>query len=178
MKVTNHVLEEAEFFSSPNFSLRPAESDISLIVVHGITMPPGQFGGTHIIDFFLNRLDISAHPFFEEVKDLHVSSHLLIRRDGTILQFVPFNMSAHHAGVSEFMGRSRCNDFSIGIELEGTDEVPYTEIQYTQLNHVIAALRKTYPLIKKEYIVGHCDIAPGRKTDPGPFFEWDKIHRS
>lgn len=156
---------------SPNQDERPA-LPIDLLVVHGISLPPAEFGGGWIEDLFLNRLDPRAHPYFAQIAGLQVSAHLLIRRDGEILQFVPFSRRAWHAGASEFAGRSRCNDFSIGIELEGADEIPYEPVQYAQLAAVAAALMRAYPAIVPAHVVGHSDIAPGRKTDPGPAFDW------
>ena len=169
------ILEDTTYIPSPNSDERPAQSLPELVVVHNISLPPGEFGGPYIGQLFTNQLEISEHPFFEEIKDLQVSSHLLIRRNGTIVQFVPFHKRAWHAGESCHNGRERCNDYSIGIELEGTDETPYTEFQYEVLNEVIAILKQDYPLITDENIVGHCDIAPQRKTDPGPSFEWARI---
>lgn len=157
---------------SPNTDKRPSTEDVSLLVIHNISLPPEQFGGSYIGEFFANSLDISAHPYFAEIGHLRVSSHLLIDRDGAIIQFVPFYDRAWHAGVSEFEGRSNCNDFSIGIELEGSDYIPYTDAQYQALVQVTKTLRLYYPLITGDRIVGHCDIAPERKTDPGPAFDW------
>lgn len=175
MEINNGILSPAQQVVSPNWDERPDDADISLLVVHGISLPPGEFGGDYIEQFFTNSLDPSAHPFFEEIKDLQVSSHLLIKRDGTIIQFVPFSRRAWHAGESCHEGRQRCNDYSIGIELEGTDDIPYTDQQYQVLNEVITVLREHYPQITESNIVGHCDIAPQRKTDPGPAFEWARI---
>ena len=160
---------------SPNFDERAHPGEISLIVVHGISLPPGEFGGPWIADLFLNRLDPDAHPYFREIAGLKVSAHVLIRRDGHVVQFVPFSKRAWHAGQSSFRGRGVCNDFSIGIELEGADDIPYTDAQYARLAAVIAALRRRYPAIAADHIAGHADIAPGRKTDPGPAFDWPKL---
>ena len=157
---------------SPNCDARPDPQDISLLVIHGISLPPGRFGGPHVADLFLNRLDPAVHPFFAEIQDLRVSAHVFIRRGGGIIQFVPFAARAWHAGVSRFDGRERCNDFSIGIELEGTDERSYTRSQYRALARITRLLQRRYPAITPGRIVGHCDIAPGRKTDPGPYFDW------
>lgn len=165
-------LDAAEMLSSPNCDERPDEKDISGIVIHNISLPPGQFGGGWIADLFLNQIDQKAHPYFAEIAPLRVSSHLLIRRDGLIQQFVPFHKRAWHAGVSCWEGRERCNDFTIGIEMEGDDETPFTEDQYQQLATVSKALFAAYPLLSKERITGHEHIAPGRKTDPGPYFDW------
>jgi len=159
---------------SPNRDARPAETSISLVVVHGISMPPGEFGGDGIERLFTNRLDLGGHPYYATVARLQVSAHFLVRRDGTLFQFVSCADRAWHAGVSAWNGRPRCNDFSIGIELEGSDEVPYTTAQYAMLSRLAKALRRRYPL---EAIVGHSDIAPGRKTDPGPAFDWARLRR-
>lgn len=169
------LLEEARFVASPNYDERPEAQAISLIVVHCISLPPGEFGGNWIDDFFTNKLDSNAHEYFREIDDTQVSSHLLIRRDGEIVQYVPFNKRAWHAGESQFDGRDRCNDFSIGIELEGTDDIPYEYVQYEKLAQVIAELKRIYTDISNERIVGHSDIAPGRKTDPGPAFDWQNL---
>jgi AmpD protein len=168
-------LLEAEHCPSPNCDERTPDGEIALIVVHGISLPPGEFGGPWIADLFLNRLDPDAHPYFREVAGHKVSAHVVIRRDGQMMQFVPFSKRAWHAGQSCFRGRDLCNDFSIGIELEGTDELPYTEAQYRSLTALIALLRSRYPNIDADAITGHADIAPGRKTDPGPAFDWDKL---
>lgn len=156
---------------SPHHNERP-QGEVSLLVIHGISLPPGEFGGPWIGDLFLGRLDPEAHPYFASIASLQVSAHCLIRRDGELVQFVSFNERAWHAGVSEFAGRSACNDFSIGIELEGTDTSGYTEEQYRQLVAVSRCLMCHYLDITPERIVGHSDIAPGRKTDPGPGFDW------
>lgn len=168
-------LLEAEQCPSPNCDERSPDGAIALIVVHGISLPPGEFGGPWIADLFLNRLDANAHPYFREIAGLQVSAHVVIRRDGQLVQFVPFSKRAWHAGQSSYCGRDACNDFSIGIELEGTDETPYTEAQYRSLAALIVVLRARYPGIGADAIVGHADIAPGRKTDPGPVFDWDKL---
>jgi AmpD protein len=161
---------------SPNQDDRPDGALPELIVIHGISLPPGGFGGPYIEQLFTNCLDISAHSYFEEIAGLHVSAHLLLRRDGSLLQFVPFGRRAWHAGPSSFRGRSCCNDFSIGIELEGEDEVPYADAQYVELPLVIRALFEAYPSLNTRLIAGHCDIAPGRKTDPGPAFDWLRLY--
>lgn len=168
-------LDGAERLISPNHDDRPNETDICGIVIHNISLPPGQFGGGWIADLFLNRLDPLAHPYFAEIADLRVSAHLLIRRDGQLQQFVPFHKRAWHAGVSCWDGRERCNDFTIGIEMEGDDETAFTAIQYQQLVAVINALLATYPLLTVDRITGHQHIAPGRKTDPGPYFDWSHL---
>ncbi|THK42009.1 1,6-anhydro-N-acetylmuramyl-L-alanine amidase AmpD [Methylophaga sp. SB9B] len=167
-------LDVAEILPSPNYDDRLDENDISGIVIHNISLPPGQFGGGWITDLFLNRLDPNAHPYFAEIAHLKVSAHLLIRRDGLIQQFVPFHKRAWHAGVSCWEGRERCNDFTIGIELEGDDETAFTEVQYLQLAAVSRALLSSYPLLSEQRITGHEHIAPGRKTDPGPHFDWPR----
>ncbi len=170
-------LVEARRVLSPNCDARPPGCDISLIVVHAISLPPGEYSGVWIDDFFTNRLDVSAHPYFAEVEGMRVSSHLLIRRDGELVQYVAFTDRAWHAGRSCYRKRESCNDFAIGIELEGCDEEPYEDIQYRQLAAVIAALRDKFPDIGENDVVGHSDIAPGRKTDPGPAFDWDRLGR-
>ena len=159
---------------SPNHDQRPGDEEPSLLVIHHISLPPGQFGGPEIVDLFTNRLDYGAHPWLEQLRGLHVSAHFLIRRDGGIIQFVSTILRAWHAGVSRFEGRERCNDFSIGIELEGTGDIPYTDAQYASLSALNAALRARHPL---RAVRGHEHIAPGRKTDPGPSFDWPRFAR-
>jgi Negative regulator of beta-lactamase expression len=161
---------------SPHHNARP-EAEVSLLVIHGISLPPGEFGGHWIDDLFLGRLAADAHPYFASIAGLQVSAHCLIRRDGELVQFVSFEERAWHAGVSEFAGRKACNDFSIGIELEGTDSSGYTKEQYQQLATLTCLLMESYPAITPGRIVGHSDIAPGRKTDPGLSFDW-KHYRS
>jgi AmpD protein len=170
------LLESAALCPSPNHDARPNSGDPSMIVVHGISLPPGQFGGPEIEALFTNTLDWDAHPYFGEIRGMEVSAHLLIRRDGTVIQFVPFTERAWHAGESCFRGQSRCNDFSVGIELEGEDETPYDDRQYPVLQDVIRALCTTYPGISPREVAGHCDIAPGRKSDPGPAFDWLRLY--
>lgn len=165
--------QQARRVPSPHQNERVALDDISLLVVHGISLPPGEFGGPFIDDLFMGRLNPDAHPYFAGIHQLRVSAHCLIRRDGELVQYVPFGARAWHAGVSSWQGREACNDFSIGIELEGTDEIPYTEAQYRALAGLTRAISERYPAITHEKIVGHCDIAPGRKTDPGASFQWD-----
>lgn len=160
---------------SPNFNQRPLVDDISLLVIHNISLPPSQFYGDCVERFFCNQLDSNEHPFFQDIKKLQVSSHFFIRRDGEVVQFVGCNDRAWHAGVSTFAARENCNDFAIGIELEGTDTTPYTDSQYQVLLELTQALQTEYPLITPERIVGHSDIAPGRKTDPGPAFDWARF---
>jgi AmpD protein len=169
------LLMDTPYVASANCDERPDPEDISLIVIHGISLPPGEFGGPEIEQLFTNSLDHQQHPYFEQIRDLHVSSHLLIRRDGRAIQFVPFEKRAWHAGPSHYEGRERCNDFSIGIELEGTDEIAYTDKQYQQLAAIIEAILQAFPRTSRDRIVGHADIAPGRKTDPGPAFDWAKL---
>ena len=160
---------------SPNHDERPIGCVPELIVVHGISLPPGVFGQGYVQQFFCNRLPTDAHRYFNEIDGMTVSSHLFIERDGALTQFVPCSKRAWHAGVSEWQGRDRCNDFSIGIELEGDDETPYDDRQYQCLNAVIASLLNAYPTLADTCVVGHADIAPGRKTDPGPAFDWSRI---
>jgi AmpD protein len=168
-------IDGVPFFPSPNCDERPPGGDISLLVVHGISLPPGEFGGPWIEDLFLNRLDPAVHPYFEQIQVLRVSSHVLIRRDGEVRQYVPFTRRAWHAGQSRHEGRERCNDFSVGVELEGTDEEPYEEPQYRALAQLARALGRAYPALTAGRIVGHSDISPGRKTDPGPAFDWERL---
>ena len=162
---------------SPNCDDRPDGCEISLVVVHGISLPPGQYGGPEIDRFFTNTLDASAHPYFAQITDLKVSSHLLVRRDGEVVQYVPFRKRAWHAGDSNYRGRVACNDFSIGIELEGQDEAPYTDVQYEVLAAVVKVLMNTFPGLSANCLAGHCDIAPQRKTDPGPAFDWQRLQQ-
>lgn len=160
---------------SPHFDERPSGVLPALLVVHGISLPPGKFGGPWIDRLFTGALPPEAHPYFKQIEGLRASAHALIRRDGQIVQYVPFGQRAWHAGKSEYQGRAGCNDFSIGIELEGTDETPYTDAQYEQLAALAAALLSTYPTLSAQHIAGHSDVAPGRKTDPGPRFEWPRF---
>ena len=169
---TTGLLDSALFIESPNQDDRPDGEPISLLVIHNISLPPDEFGGPYIEQLFTNSLNPTEHPFFESIKDLRVSAHLLIRRDGSMIQFVPFHKRAWHAGVSQFCGREKCNDFSIGIEMEGTDTQAYEPIQYKKLAEVTQLILKVYPEITLENIQGHCDIAPQRKTDPGEAFDW------
>lgn len=174
MVIAKHTgqLEGAEWLESPNCDMRPAGMASELIVIHNISLPPGEFGGGWIEALFTNRLDPSAHPYFAEIHQLRVSAHLLIHRYGGVTQFVPFHKRAWHAGRSSYRGRQACNDFSIGIELEGTDDVPYEPVQYRRLVQVVQDLLNAYPTLSREAIVGHQHIAPERKTDPGPAFDW------
>jgi N-acetyl-anhydromuramoyl-L-alanine amidase len=170
-------LAAAERRPSPNQDARPPETTIDLLVIHNISLPPGEFGGDWIDDLFHNRLDPNAHPYFAPIAAVRVSAHLLIRRDGRLIQYVPCERRAWHAGVSSFQGRERCNDYSIGIELEGTDDTSFTEAQYIRLAACTRQIRQRYPTISAERIVGHADIAPDRKTDPGPAFDWARYRR-
>jgi AmpD protein len=171
------LLIEARQLPSPNCDDRPLAMEPNLIVIHGISLPPGKFGGPWIDALFTNTLNPNVHPYFKEIQELKVSSHLLIRREGNMVQYVPFHRRAWHAGQSSFQGCADCNDFGIGIELEGADTVPYTDIQYRHLAAVITALTQTYRGITEDRIVGHADIAPGRKTDPGMAFNWQHLWR-
>ena len=171
-------LAGAEQRPSPNQDARPPDTAIDLLVIHNISLPPGEFGGDWIDALFLNRLDPNAHPYFAPIASVRVSAHLLIRRDGRLIQYVACERRAWHAGVSSFQGRERCNDYSIGIELEGTDETPFTEAQYARLVACTHQIRRHYPAITDARIVGHADIAPGRKTDPGPAFDWLRYRRA
>lgn len=162
---------------SPNFNARPA-GEISLLVIHNISLPPGQFGTGKVQQFFQNCLAGDEHPYFADICQLQVSAHFLIERDGVITQFVSCLERAWHAGVSSFAGRENCNDFSLGIELEGTDEQPYSDAQYEALTALVACLRAAWPAITPQRVCGHSDIAPGRKTDPGPAFDWQRLRAS
>lgn len=172
MDIVEGLLSGVRYCPSANANERPEGESINLLVLHNISLPPGQFGTPHIEAFFTNGLDCSLHPYFSTLKGVEVSAHLLISRTGEALQFVPFHRRAWHAGESSFQGRLNCNDFSIGIELEGTDLEPYTDEQYTSLLEISRVLLAEYPELDKDRIVGHADIAPGRKTDPGPAFDW------
>ena len=171
------LLRGARYLESPNFDARPAGCEADLLIVHGISLPPASFGGPWIDRLFANDLPADAHPYFASLADLRVSSHALIRRDGEITQYVRFTDRAWHAGKSIFAGREGCNDFSIGIELEGTDSLPYEDVQYRVLATLVAALCAAYPALSPERLVGHSDVAPGRKTDPGPAFVWERARR-
>lgn len=172
------LLAEARQRCSPNQNPRPAGCIVDLLVIHNISLPPKEFGGPWIDDLFLNRLDPAVHPYFSGIHSLRVSSHLLIRRDGELLQYVPLCQRAWHAGESCFQGRKGCNDFSIGIELEGSDEIPYTDEQYHRLILATKSILSLFPGITPRSITGHSDIAPGRKTDPGPAFDWPRYLKS
>ena len=170
------LIDTARQCLSPNRDARPNGAEPELLVIHGISLPPGEYGGPEIEDLFMNRLDWDAHPYFGEIRGLEVSAHLLIRRDGEVIQFVPFTDRAWHAGDSCFRGRDRCNDFSIGIELEGEDDVPYTDPQYAALIAIISAMLEAYPRLSAREITAHSDLAPERKTDPGPAFDWLRLY--
>ena len=171
--IESHWLVGARRSHSPNQDARPIPaSEIDLLIIHGISLPPGNFGGAYIEQFFCNQLDRSAHHYFQKIVHLRVSAHLLIYRSGETVQFVPFDQSAWHAGESEYQGRSSCNDFSLGIELEGTDKIPYADAQYLKLAEITEILFRTYLRLRPERIVGHSDVAAARKTDPGASFDW------
>ena len=166
------LVEGVRYVASPNCDERPAGSELSLLVLHSISLPPGEYSGDAIERLFTNRLEPGAHPYFKEVSSLKVSTHFLVRRDGALLQFVPVQRRAWHAGASSWRGRERCNDFSIGVELEGTDESAFEAVQYERLNRLICFLRKALPL---RDIAAHSDVAPGRKADPGAHFDWARL---
>ena len=163
----------ARRIASPNCDDRPPDARIELIVIHNISLPPGVFAGDAVVELFTNRLDWDAHPYYQGIRGLMVSAHFFIRRDGTLIQFVPCGLRAWHAGASSWRGRERCNDFSVGIELEGSDDSGFTDPQYARLRTLINTLKQHYPI---QDITGHSDIAPGRKTDPGPLFDWSRLH--
>lgn len=173
----NGLVAGARQQPSPNCDDRPAGVAPELIVIHGISLPPGKFGGPYIDHLFTNALDPGAHEYFRDVAGLRVSSHLLIRRTGEVVQYVPIHRRAWHAGKSSFRGRTQCNDFSVGIELEGTDHQPYSSAQYRRLAVLIRALRRGVPSLATAPVVGHSDVAPGRKTDPGPAFDWPRLRK-
>ena len=175
MSIQSGWLDSARPLPSPNCDDRPDPSDLSLVVIHCISLPPGEFGGDAIDRLFTNQLDPAAHPYYATIHPLRVSAHVLIRRDGAVTQYVPFHRRAWHAGVSRYQGRERCNDFSIGIELEGSDDSGFTDAQYEALSQLLAVLFRAYPGLSPQRMVGHSDIAPGRKTDPGPGFDWKRV---
>ena len=177
MKISKHsgLVDGSRFIASPNHDDRANPTDMSLIVIHNISLPPEQFGGDYINQLFTNCLCEEDHPFFAEISHLRVSSHVLILRNGDLIQYVPFHKRAWHAGVSSFQGREVCNDYSVGIELEGTDFEPFCDAQYEALVVLLKSLQQTYPSLKNAPITGHEHIAAGRKTDPGPFFDWLRI---
>ena len=171
------LMRDVRQIASPNHDARPAGVEADLIVVHGISLPPGEFGGPWIDRLFTNSLPADVHPYFAEVGSLRVSSHVVVTRDGAVTQYVGFTERAWHAGRSVYQGREACNDFSVGVELEGTDTLPYEPAQYVALAEVVAALCAAYPGLSPDRLVGHSDIAPGRKTDPGPAFDWPHARR-
>ncbi|HSY97002.1 MAG TPA: 1,6-anhydro-N-acetylmuramyl-L-alanine amidase AmpD [Steroidobacteraceae bacterium] len=171
------LMRGAKQIASPNYDARPAGVEADLIVIHGISLPPGEFGGPWIERLFTNSLPAEIHPYFAEVAPLRVSSHLVVQRDGALTQYVSFADRAWHAGQSNYQGRAACNDFSVGVELEGADTLPYEATQYEALAAVVAALCAAYPRLSADRLVGHSDIAPGRKTDPGPAFDWPRARR-
>ena len=175
MIIENHWLSQVTKILSPNVDARPVEDDISLVVIHCISLPPNEFGGHYINQLFCNQLDPNEHDYFKEIYQLKVSSHLLIKRDGHIVQYVPFNKRAWHAGASNYKSRDQCNDYSIGIELEGTETIAYTDEQYQQLVAVLKVLLDHYPKLSIDHITGHCHIAPSRKIDPGESFDWGRL---
>lgn len=174
MKIKNHRLQDINFLESPNFNDRPLDEDISLLVIHSISLPPKKYNTDHIERFFLNELDFSSHNFYKNIDGMKVSAHVLIKRNGEVIQFVPFDKRAWHAGVSSYKGKNDCNNFSIGIELEGSDDDIFEDIQYEKLSLITSLLITEYDLITKDNIKGHSDIAPERKTDPGVLFDWDR----
>lgn len=177
LTITNGLASLARQIPSPNFSDRPDDCIIDTLIIHNISLPPGEFGLGYIDQLFCNQLDCSKHDYFAQLEGLKVSAHILIERDGAMVQYVPFHKKAWHAGESEFNGRSACNDFSIGVELEGTDTEPFTQAQYERLTMLTNALMVRYPDITVDRIVGHSDVAPSRKTDPGPCFDWQHYKR-
>lgn len=177
LAIDNGWLKACDPIRSPFYTPRCQQDNISLLVIHNISLPAGEFGGEYITDLFLGKLDAKAHPSFEDTAHVEVSAHCLIKRDGSIIQYVSFDDKAWHAGISTFNGVDKCNDFSIGIELEGTDDIPYEPVQYDTLAKLTRSIQTSYPLITNDNIVGHCDIAKGRKTDPGPSFDWDYFHQ-
>ena len=177
LKINNNsgLFDDITHYRSDNCNNRPENTIIDTIIIHCISLPMGSYGNQNIVDLFMNNLDINQDPSFESLKDVKVSSHLLIKRDGEIIQFVPFNLRAWHAGISKHKERENCNDYSIGIELEGTDKSNFTDTQYERLNEIIISLKDYFPKIVDENIIGHNEVSPDRKNDPGPFFEWNRI---
>jgi AmpD protein len=171
------LIQNVNYVSSPNCNARPDDVPIDLLIIHNISLPPAEFLNTYVKDFFSNVLDPKIHPYFETIQDKRVSAHCFINRIGELTQFVPFTQRAWHAGESIFQGRENCNDYSIGIELEGTDDIPYTDIQYQILANLIKVLQSTYTHISSDRIVGHSTVSPGRKTDPGPAFDWKLLFK-
>ena len=168
-------LDKACFIRSPNFDERPAGHPVNLLVIHNISLPPNEFGGDGVIELFTNQINPDVHPYYQNLINLKVSTHFFIRRDGRVIQFVPCNKRAWHAGKSCWKGKTHCNDFSIGVELEGCDTLPFTDLQYSALTTLTLALQKAYPITG---IAGHSDISPDRKTDPGPYFDWASYRAS
>tara|TARA_B100000035_G_scaffold51533_1_gene40091 strand:- start:3488 stop:4030 length:543 start_codon:yes stop_codon:yes gene_type:complete len=175
MNIKNHLIENIKFLQSPNFDIRPKKIDISLIVIHSISLPPTIFGNEYVENFFLNKLEIADNEYINSIKDMKVSSHIYIKRTGEIIQFVPFDKRAWHAGESSYKNVKNCNDYSIGIELEGCEDISFEDIQYNKLSEIIDCLIQNYPNINSERIVSHSEIAPGRKSDPGPLFDWKRL---
>ena len=175
MKIKNHLFEEVTFLSSPNYNDRPSEKNISLIVLHSISLPPTVFGNSYVEDFFTNKLCKTQYDYLNNIRNLKVSSHIYIKRSGEIIQFVPFDKRSWHAGESSYENIENCNDYSIGIELEGCDDIVYEDVQYSKLAEVINCLIENYNDLTAERIVSHSDIAPNRKTDPGPLFDWKRL---
>lgn len=180
MNINTHTgrIDTARWVASPNYDVRPDGAPIDVLVIHNISLPPNQYGGQGVEQLFTNTLNPDEHPYYKDIAHVQVSSHLFIRRTGELVQFVSLNQRAWHAGVSSFEGRERCNDFSIGIELEGSDFEAFEETQYQALSEVTEALVRAYPGITLDRIIGHSDIAPDRKTDPGPFFDWQRYKQS
>ena len=175
MKIKNHLLEGVNFLSSPNYNDRPVDIKISLIVIHSISLPPTIFGNDYVENFFLNNLPETKIKYLNDIKDMRVSSHIYIKRSGDIIQFVPFNKRAWHAGKSSFENKEDCNDYSIGIELEGCEDIAFENIQYIKLSEIVNCLIDNYENLNVDRIVSHSDIAPGRKADPGPLFDWKRL---
>jgi len=175
MNIKNHYLENIKISASPNFDIRPKDKEISLIVLHSISLPPTIFGNNYVEDFFLNKLSKSKNEYINKIRSMKVSSHLYIKRTGEIIQFVSFDKRAWHAGKSIYEGIENCNDYSIGIELEGCDDISFENIQYIKLSEIINTLVVNYQYLRKDRIVSHSDIAPGRKSDPGPLFDWKRL---
>lgn len=175
--ISSGWLTQAQHLPSPHFAPRELGEEINLLVIHNISLPAGKFDGNYISDLFLGKLDCDAHASFNDLRGIEVSAHCLIRRNGDVIQYVSFEDKAWHAGMSSFRQRERCNDYSIGIELEGTDDIPYTAEQYKQLIALTLCLQNNFPAIIIGNIVGHCDIAPVRKTDPGPVFDWQYLRQ-
>lgn len=174
--IRNGQMENVKHIASPNFNQRPAETEIRLVVIHNISLPPSQFGGGYIQKFFQNQLNHDLHPYFKTIQGMEVSAHVLILRTGEVIQFVNFDDRAWHAGRSSYLGQNECNDYSIGIELEGSDDLPFEDIQYEMLADVVLAIEQAYPKTK-QHLAGHSDIAPGRKTDPGMYFNWQNLRQ-